>query len=195
MDKINIKGDEYYIYQQLKKLNLVTDRFEAEKLVRFLIENNKVLGDDENVECKTELNNFKPQPGVFYCLTSSYNYHINVKISTITLAALILDLALTKGLATALVSLCGQTGTAIVKLNEMNGEKCIVKQTAFSKDRIGDENILEKFNGKCCNSTFNCAYNKDGMCICNKQRISEIYEELTNKNIFKKIGVKYKYQW
>ena len=100
----------------------------------------------------------------------------------------------TKGFASVLIGFLGITNTSFVKINEYNGEKCILKETIMQKDKVGNKNLLNKFHGECCNNQYKCKYKINDKCKCKKKDIITIFDNLCEKGVFKKYSSGYKYQ-
>lgn len=156
-----------------------------------MINNKDILGNDESVFIKYQ----SFPPGMMGLMVSGDNYYINIRITTIVVAALILDLYITRGAMATILGMCGVPKTSIVKINETTGEKCILKETLMRKSKRGDQNILSSFNGKCCNNNMNCQYRDGDNCTCKRENVLAIFQKLTDKNIFKANGDFYDYQW
>lgn len=193
MEYFNAEGT---IQKICKELSYITanDTENARAIFEFLIDNKDILDNDESLTTSIDLSSFPS--GVIGFMTPEYNYYINIKITTIVVLALILDIALTKGVISTVLNMCGFSSTSIVTLDERNGEKCIIKETLISRNRYGSQNVLSRFAGKCCNNDLNCRFRAGDDCTCTKEDITTIYQRLSEKNLFKKIGNDYyEYQW
>lgn len=189
---INLSGVEKNIYNALNNMGL-PNKTDSEKIINYLIKNKSALNADESIEL-TRIYPNSP-PGTMCLMIAQTGYYVNIKISTIVICALLLDINLTKGFASTAIALMGVPSAAFVKLNEYDGQKCIVKETLATKDKIGSEKILDKFCGECCNCDLTCKYRHEGHCTCSSSNIVKIYDLLANKNMFKKVNGIYKYQW
>lgn len=101
-------------------------------------------------------------------------YTINVKKFVWTLAGVLLDLYITKGLVTGALTVFGVAGQCIAKLIKENGEVCVYKELW----RRGTKTMKEIYNslrGKDCPfKDFACTYrNESGFCIISKEDIQE----------------------
>lgn len=193
MSKFICSGSVDYVERRFaEKYRL--DEKDASRIINFLNGNGNVLCDGEFVR---KIYSSGIPSGCLGMMIpgSDYKYYVNVKTATVALAALILDITLTKGAAATLVSLLGMPTAAIVKLDESNGEKCIVKETVSTKCKTGNENILAEYNGECCNNNYKCKFNRGGKCMCKKTDIVAIYKDLVRKNVFKQHGDFYKYNF
>lgn len=169
------------------------DAISANTIINYLHKNTGVLNSDEYVKISTEFPSFPP--GTMGLMILRTNYYINIKVTTIVVAALLTDIALTQGALSTFLGLCGFSSTAITELSEELGEKCIVRETLAHNPRIGSSHILEPLKGECCNNDLSCKFRIDGRCYCSKDDIQKIYEKLTERNMFSRFGEFYKYQW
>lgn len=165
---------------------------DAEKIVEFLTEHRKFLSELESFEIKTEYPDMPPKMMGLMIVKNSY--YVNIKTITIAVIALLLDITVTEGLAATLLSLGGVSSVGIIKLDEYEGEKCIVKETLLQDEKVGRKDILAKFNGECCNYYMNCKYKESECCKCSEDAIVSIYEKLVSKNMFIRRGEKFVYQ-
>lgn len=169
------------------------DATSANTIIKYLRKNTGILDSDEYVKISTEFS--APPPGTMELMVASTNYYINIKVTTIVVAALLTDIAFTQGALSTVLGLCGFSSTALTKLSEEHGEKCIVRETLAHNSRIGSLHILDPLKGECCNNDLSCKFRIDGRCYCSKDDIQKIYEKLTERNMFRRFGEFYKYQW
>ena len=111
-------------------------------------------------------------------------YTINVKRFIWTLAGLLLDLYVTKGLATGTLSVFGVTGQCITKLIKENGEVCVYKELW----RKGTKTIKQINNSlrrkDCLFKDFACTYrNESGICIISKEDIQENLRRMQERQV------------
>lgn len=166
---------------------------DAEKLLDYLYQYKKFMSNDEFIEFEDDMAYSKTMSLTF----SDSSYYVNLKTTTIVIIATLLDISLTKGFASVALSLFGNSSTAFVRIEETNGEKCILKETLSEKQKIGSANILKKYKGHCCYPVSNCKYRNNEECKCMENDIIYIYEKLCEKNIFKRnyADQNYYYQW
>lgn len=191
MDYFTAKGSKSDIAFAFSNLGI--DATTANLLIDYLGKNTGLLSDDECVSVSTTFPSFPP--GVIGLMVPSTNYYINIKITTIVVAAFLADISFGQGVLSLLLGLCGFSGTAFTRLNEELGEKCIVRETLTRDPKIGSAHILDSLQGECCNNDLLCKFRHDGKCHCSKEDILNIYERLADRNMFKRIGDYYKYQW
>ena len=169
------------------------DAISANTIIDYLRKNKEVLNSDEYLNISTEFPSFPP--GTIGLMIPRTNYYINIKVTTIVIAALLADIALTQGALSTFLGLCGFSSTALTELSEELGEKCIVRETLARKPKVGSSHILDPLKGECCNNDLSCMFRIDGRCYCSEDDIQKIYEKLTERNMFSRFGEFYKYQW
>ena len=101
-------------------------------------------------------------------------YTINVKKFVWTLAGVLLDLYITKGLATGTLTVFGVAGQSIAKIIKENGEVCVYKELWRRGTKTLKE-ISSSLRGKECPfKDFACTYrNESGFCIISKEDIQK----------------------
>lgn len=189
-NRLICSGSKSEIYEEFEKIGFYND--DINKILSYISGNVNVLSAGESY--KIEISSPSLPPGTIGFMTFNYNYHINLKYSTIFIIALILDINYTRGVSTFALGLLGIKNAEFKKISEYNGEKCIIKETICQKGKSGSESILEKFHGECCNNQYACKYKEIDKCNCNKKEITSIYESLCEKGVFKKCGYNYKYR-
>ncbi len=192
MERIKFNGYKNAVYKKIADFGL-NNTCDAEQIITFLQHNKELLSSEEKIETTIEMP--KSSPGVMNFTIMKENLYINLKTSTILMAALMLDIHITKGLAQLLIMMTGINGRSIATFSEESGEKCVIKETLRTKNKIGHPNLLTDFQGECCNYNLNCKYRSDDKCCCTPDKIKEIFDELVSRNMFKKDGDFYKYQW
>lgn len=166
---------------------------DAEKLLDYLYQYKKFLSNGESIEFENDMADNKTMGLTFF----DSSYYVNLKTTTIVIMAALLDISLTKGFASVALSLFGGSSTAFARIEETNGEKCILKETLSEKQKVGSADILKKHKGQCCYPISNCKYRNDEECKCAEDDIIAIYEKLCEKNVFKRniADQRYYYQW
>ena len=178
------------VYSELTRLGFESKN-DAERVVTFLDEHRNMLKENEDI--KPYQIAPKSTPGMIGFIVMEKNLFINLKITTILLAALLLDIKITDGLASLIVGMIGIPQNVIVKFNEEDGQKCIIHEAINSKTISA--NVLHRFNGECCNNQYKCKYNINGKCTCTEEKVKEILDNLTEATMFKKDGDLYVLQW
>ncbi|GEM_PF-5668380 len=115
-------------------------------------------------------------------------YYISVKKTTWILIGLLLDILITKGIATTFLSLLGIIGQSVAKLSIKNGEVCCYYEgISLKKEGIKkfDENhILNRITGKSClYPDFGCIYNKNGTCSIRFEDLQQVFQGLKDKAV------------
>lgn len=188
---VTFNGTEDEIAEQLvEKIGLQDD--DAYQMLYYILNNTDMLGDDEAVSIGYTKYSFRM--GITF---SDEEYHISIKTTTIVICALLLDITLTKGAASSLLSLSGVTTRGIAKLDDYKGQKCILREALRTKDKVGNSHILEKFHGECCNNDIaQCKYRKAVKCICCQEEVEKIFEGLADNHVFvKDENGDYRYCW
>lgn len=192
MKTIKLNGSENDVYKELAALGL-NNSCDAEQIITFLKHNKDLLGSEEAIETSMEV---PPSlPGMMSLVIMRKNLYVNLKLSTILIVALLLDIHITAGFSQLLTAMMGISSHAIVTFGEENGEKCIIKETLRTQNKIGHPDMLSKFHGECCNNDLKCRYRVEDKCCCTPERIKEIFVDLASCNMFTKEGDYYKYQW
>lgn len=137
--------------------------------------------DDEYVKIITSIP--ETNPDIMEYLIPNTSYNINLKAATITILAAVLDVSLTNGFASLVLSLSGFNSHAIVKLDEYKGEKCIILEILKAESRTVTESILPPDNKECFNCNLDCKYRFDSKCKIKREDIHKIFETLCDKNI------------
>lgn len=191
MEFFKVEGSQSAIYTEIAKFGL---DIESSRILFDYVEKNQwLLGDNESIALSLKFPSFPS--GTVGFMMPNYSYYVNLRIATVVIAALLLDINLTKGAAATFLALKGFSSTAITQLSEIEGEKCIVKETLRTKDRIGQIDILLPFHGECCNNDLECKYRRGEKCCCSEHDIFEIYSRLSERNMFTKWGTQFKYNW
>lgn len=162
------------------------EKNDVNKFIDGIIKLSPYFSDDEYITVTT----YEPEtnPDVLECLIPNTNYNINLKAVTITILAAILDVNLTQGFASVALAISGFNSHAVVKLNEIEGEKCVVLEMLRTKLRIITEDVLPPSNRECFNINLNCKHRRDNQCKIEDKDIQEIFLSLCNKNVIRKNG-------
>lgn len=184
---IELEGERDNILLELSETVLLS-KDDSKTVLQLLEQNMDMLSEDETFE-KVLFNKI----GAGYT-TANYRYYINIKATTILILIYLLDYKFTHGAAAALASIIGVKTGAIVKLQEENGEKCILKELMMQKKQ-GDKSVLKRFKGECCNNHYQCRYRSEGRCNCSKEQVESILDSFVTRNIAVKKGRKYLIQF
>lgn len=157
-----------------------------------------LIPDDEKFEIVSfEISDISTLPhGISILIPRYYNIYINLKASTIALIALLLDINVTKGLANFVLAATGVNLRLIVKLDEAEGEKCVLLEVYRKEDHQANPDIFKQICGKeCINNDMNCKYRRNGICTMDQVRVKEILDNLSDKNVLTKNNDFYKYNF
>lgn len=191
MNFLEIKGSKSDVEFSFSELGI--NAANAHAIVDYLQKNKELLGDDECIKISTEFPSFPP--GVIGLMIPKTNYYINIKVTTIVVAAFLADISFSNGVMSMLLGMCGFSNTAFAELNEELGEKCIVRETLARNPKEGFAKILAPFKGECCNNDLSCKFRIENKCHCTEDDVLGIYEKLADRNMFSRIGNMFKYQW
>jgi len=170
-----------------KKINnILKNESLTDKVIKYLNSTNEILSEDEYV--RTEEVSPKMPVGMSGFYVSSTKYFVNLKISTITIVLLLLDIKITAGVASTLGGLCGRTGKAITSVSEE--EKCIILDTRKRKSFF--VNQLNYENKECTRNDLKCKFRAEGKCCRNIDEIDNLLENLISNNVIEKNGDSYK---
>lgn len=194
--------DEYFTFcgseSELKeKLSLFMSEEDSLTFINGIQNYLQFLGEDEFVEKTLSF----PQADsgtdskMLNLLIPSSDYNINIKALTLTALALVLDIKLTIGLASATLAILGFNNQAIVRIDASEGEKCLILEAIQSKNRVINEDVFLLCNHQCVHNDLDCKYQDGDSCTINKENINTILDGLCDKNIFKKIHKFYKYNF
>ncbi len=194
--------DEYFSFcgteSELKeKLLLFMSEEDSQSFINGIHNYRQFLGEDEFVERTLSFPKMdsKTDSKILHLLVPSSNYNINIKALTLTTLALVLDIKLTIGLASATLAILGFNNQAIVRIDASEGEKCLILEAIQSKNRVIDEDVLSICNHQCVHNDLNCKYRDGDSCTINNEDINAILDGLCDKNIFKRIHKFYKYNF
>ena len=132
------------------------------------------------------------------CGRNSYSsrIYINLKESTIALFVLLFDINVTDGIANFVLAETGVNLRLIAKLNDAEGEKCVLLEVYRKNDHQADPDIFRPVCGKeCINNDMNCKYRCNGVCTMDQERVKEILDNLSDKNVLTKRNDGYKYNF
>lgn len=179
--------------------NLGIEEMEAgERILDYLAQNSEFLSDEEHISEKSSFVGENDDMEYMSMLFSDTQYYVSLKITTIVLVALLLDIRITKGLAAAALSLAGiPSGTVFAHIDEHNGEKCILKEILRRKSKDGNRYLLDSYDGKCVYPVSCCRFRNGENCDCTNGDVKHILEVLREKNVLKTSSEEghYVYRW
>lgn len=192
-------NEKYYTYRGQLELAADADFFKVlfkQRMISYELrdEIKSLLSEDESLELVME---FPEMPqGMLGMMISKTNLYVNIKVSTIVLIALVLDIEITKGVANAILTATGFNANSIIKLNEKAGEKCVLLEIYRKQYHEAGIEIFDCICGKeCVNNDLKCKYRDQGICTMSKKEVINILEEMVNKNVFSKREDVYKYNF
>ena len=145
-------------------------------------------GEDEHI--KTFIETPSLPYGTIGLIFSKTYYNINIKRTTLVMAAAILDAFMTKGLLTAFLSLLGVMKQAIGKLDPKKGEYCVLIKAKHLKDKKFEINPKAVYsdmkNKECMLPKINCKFMKDNICKITELSIRDIFFSLEEKGAIEK---------
>ena len=71
----------------------------------------------------------------------------------------------------------------------------MILEALQSKNRIINEDVFSTCNSECIHNDLKCKYQNSDRCTIRKDDIKRILDELSDKNIFRKIKTLYKYNF
>ncbi|KUK17028.1 hypothetical protein [Thermococcus sibiricus] len=115
--------------------------------------------------------------------------YYNIKKTTWILIGMLLDVFVTKGVASGSLSALGIAGQAIGKLNVKNGEVCTYYQAIKLKKQGTKEfevrNRYNQIKGRNCPYLeFECVYNQNGKCNIKLSNLKENFQKLKEIGAF-----------
>lgn len=179
------------------KLSTFMSESDSQAFVSGLKDYTQLLGSDEYVRetISFPTSDSESDEKMMYLLIKSSDFNINIKAATLITLALLLDIKLTLGIASAALTITGFNGQAIARVDVSEGEKCLVLEAMQSKNRIIDENVFSVCNSECVHNDLRCRYQSEDKCRISGEDIKRILDGLCDKNIFKKFGNLYKYNF
>lgn len=182
-----------------EKLSSFMSEKDSQSFINGIQDYLQYLGEDEFVEKtlsipKTDSAHDTGKLQFMISFSDYYNYNINIKALTLTALALLLDINLTLGFASAILAILGFNNQAIVRIDVSEGEKCLILEAMQSENRVINEDIFSIYD-ECRHSNLDCKYQDGDNCTISKENIKDILDRLCDKNIFKKIGKFYKYNF
>lgn len=166
-----------------------------------------ILSDDEKIEMEfpnllPDLTNlftvgYAPSiPRSGWRNSYSNRIYINLKASTIALFALLFDIKVTDGIANFVLAETGVNLRLIAKLDEAEGEKCVLLEVYRKENHQANPDIFKHVCGKeCINNDMNCKYRSMGVCTMYQERVKEILDNLNDRNVLAKINEFYKFDF
>lgn len=116
-------------------------------------------------------------------ITLNHNkYSIRLSYTIIILISLIMDIKLTKGFLSTVLSLTGLNLKTISKI--ANEQKCIILEIKLKKSAKEDELIF--YSKECIWNNIECKYRFDDICLMKKEEVIRNINELIDNRVIKK---------
>ena len=166
---------------------------DAKTLAYLLPSHQEMLNWDESIEA--DKSGHMGGWGDFCYLIDEWNYNINIKALSLATIALMLDIKLKMGLVSTTLAIIGAGGRAVVKVDVEDAEKCLISEAIMRKSHIIDKYLFKETRHECVHNDYNCKFKENGMCVITEEHIVDVLDGLSQKNVFKKIGGAYKYNF
>ncbi len=187
---IQIQGSEADILGVLQE-QIGLDGCGAARVLAFLEkESSAVLYNDETYQVTKNVPSISP--GMLGLMTLHYDYYINIRASTIFLLSVLLDAKVKVPVTAGYLAVKGMN-RLIEKIDENSGTKCILMEILRLPGKTGNCEILEAFNGECCNNHLTCRFRSENKYQCTKRDVAYIMEGLADIGILEKRGNFYCY--
>ena len=161
---------------------------EVERLLDLILERTQILSDDEEVECQSF---DKEESGVKSgFLAEDLHLYISIRKTTLALLACLVPSVIPFELLLAFLGVSLE-GAFFKRLNEWEGELCILSEGIACGNKGADKKLLRNFRGECVNCQYRCKYRKEDACICKPEDVGEILEALWEDGILEKRHQKY----
>ena len=198
---VTFKGTQEEIIEQIMEVFAAFDRVSndadreyAELLLETLKKYQRFLGDDEIFMTYRE-----EDTGGKKLILEEKCLHINIRQASFFLLLKLLDKVLllpSGGIIQPGDALqIFQSEPVMVFLQEIQGELCVLMETARCGRKGTDANLLIRDNKRqeCINNHYQCEYNQDGKCSCTPEKVNSILEHLCELGVLKKKFWKYYY--
>lgn len=143
----------------------------------------EILASDKYPYKDTELIVFQKNSDDKGILFMDGLYFLNIKTTVLVVLALLLDMNVTSGLASATLQLMGLGNQGIAKLNSYLGERCIAREATLMKEI--DKEVLSANHMECVNNDLECKFRKENRCNCMVKDVEKIIDSLEHKNVLK----------
>jgi hypothetical protein len=179
MDYLQVTNSD--VTEVMRQLQSITNSGKSiGSLLDYLQKHNELLDDDEYVNIEAKVN--KPSPGPIGFILMNKKYSINIKKSTIIILAFLLDLNLSKGIASLVLNLSGFSFQVLQKIE--NEEKCLVIDILLgNKKNASDFNYN---NEECVQNEIKCPYRDEYFCKRPIETINNLFEKLIAKQVIQK---------
>jgi len=166
--------------------SLIGDETIGLRIIEYLENHKEILSEMEFIKTRIEMPEIPP--GVMAFMVPNTKYFVNLKLATITLALLFLDIKLTAGAASSLGSMLGVTGKSIAVVTEE--EKCIILDIANRKHY--EPRQIDYEGQECTRNDLFCKFRKSGNCTRTLENIVESVTNLKEKSVVIKSGMNFR---
>lgn len=187
MERLIINGN-MKITQQ--KLSEIMDSDNVDIFIKYFHLYNRMLDDSEYFTVTEEYAG--GGEGMTGLMIKKLNLNINLKLSTVWLVALLLDIGLTKGFTTVLLNLYGVHQASIKKIDVTSGELCCLIEFKADKN-LNPVEFLKKCRNGCINCDISCRFRKEDMCTMKLSEITACIDKFIDAKVFCMVDGKYKY--
>lgn len=185
---ITIRGKKEEVVARLQEVGIPMET--AKELIAFLMKEKNILSNNE--VCEIERNFETGNGNVLGFLLMDCNYYLNIKVGTAFLLSLLIDNKIGLPVVSGGLTIRGMN-RLIEKIDECSGMKCVLLELLRLPNKTAKEDILNDFNGECCNNHLECRFRNDGRCTCTTKDSKDILEQLADVGIVIKEGESYRY--
>lgn len=166
-----------FIYEIAKVMQAGND---AKTVVEFLEKNKELLCPDEYINVEIDMSKLGTGNSRFWgMLMLGHMYSVNIKYTTIMLAALLLDIMITSGFASTMLALTGISLQSIRKIGK--DQKCILAEIA--KRKTVREDDLDFYKKVCVWNNLDCQYREDDVCLRKNETLKKGIEKLLQDKV------------
>jgi hypothetical protein len=154
---------------------------DVDRLFQELIKNPPCYDAVDKVSSRYEIPYSDSPAGVMQYLIPKTKYFINIRLSTIAIIALILDIKWTKGFASLLAAIVGNTGQSFTLLT--SNQRCVLQFILDNKQRYLD--VTKYLSTKECMhfDMEHCSLRSGTSCNYSQTNLLKDLEELARKNV------------
>lgn len=101
-------------------------------------------------------------------------YYINLPKSVLMVAALILDITLTKGIVSGVCGMLGIQTQTFYRINQHKGEVCLLRELLRNRNAVNSDKYNYLMENECINNDLKCQFrSEDGQCRIQKTDIDK----------------------
>lgn len=178
-------------YEEFKNAFLVFFDDECLQDVLEKIDDNKeeLLDEEECFIIESEQDNKQYQ--AYNKFIPEIHYHINIKNTTIVCLQIFFELLAQKIISgddikeqeVPIIPTVIELKKCFNKIQEENGEICILKEILRNKNGISGWNDFSGNVGECVNNDLNCSYNCEGCCVLTKDVFEKIIDTMIKRKM------------